>query len=244
MESPRIRVKDGFTLIELLVVIAIIAILAAILFPVFARAREKARTATCQSNLKQIGLAAVMYATDYDGRTLPSVTGTLSTGNVAYPWTELLLPYTKNTQLFICPSQDPVGRPDNNGATFPGNAVYLSYTMNCIATGGHWGRLNGNNTGYYEAGNYGAVADSSVEDSAGTIMFFDSEIYGGWAVALRIYTPLQTDIAPSPGNSSAPASRTSRRHSEGFNVAFGDGHVKWTKFGGTQWGQWTIQKND
>ncbi|PJB61783.1 MAG: hypothetical protein CO095_20010 [Armatimonadetes bacterium CG_4_9_14_3_um_filter_58_7] len=73
-----------------------------------------------------------------------------------------------------------------------------------------------------------------MEDSAGTIMFFDSEIYGGWAVALRIYTPLQTDIAPSPGNSSAPASRTSRRHSEGFNVAFGDGHVKWTKFGGTQ----------
>jgi prepilin-type N-terminal cleavage/methylation domain-containing protein/prepilin-type processing-associated H-X9-DG protein len=89
--------RRGFTLIELLVVIAIIAILAAILFPVFARAREKARQASCQSNLKQIALAAIMYAQDYDERcVLGYETGRL--------WSDLLAPYMKNTQMLICPS--------------------------------------------------------------------------------------------------------------------------------------------
>ncbi len=91
--------KRGFTLIELLVVIAIIAILAAILFPVFAKAREKARTASCQSNLKQIGLAATMYAQDYDETmvhySLPGTGG----------WTAALDPYTKNAQVYVCPSK-------------------------------------------------------------------------------------------------------------------------------------------
>ena len=94
--------KQGFTLIELLVVIAIIAILAAILFPVFARAREKARQASCTSNLKQIGLALQMYSSDYDGL-LPLAN--------QYPGTDgppglvdVLEPYTKNKQIFRCPS--------------------------------------------------------------------------------------------------------------------------------------------
>ena len=85
----------GFTLIELLVVIAIIAILAAILFPVFARAREKARQASCTSNLKQIGLAVNMYATDFDGY--------LPFGG-KYDLDDVLPAYTKNTQIFRCPS--------------------------------------------------------------------------------------------------------------------------------------------
>ncbi len=90
----------GFTLIELLVVIAIIAILAAILFPVFARAREKARQSSCQSNLKQIGLAWHMYAQDYD-ETHVRVSG----GNDQRPlWTDAMGPYIKNEQLFVCPS--------------------------------------------------------------------------------------------------------------------------------------------
>jgi prepilin-type N-terminal cleavage/methylation domain-containing protein/prepilin-type processing-associated H-X9-DG protein len=91
--------QKGFTLIELLVVIAIIAILAAILFPVFARARENARRSSCQSNLKQIGLGALQYAQDYDEKfhhySLSGVGG----------WQNALQPYIKSTQLYFCPSR-------------------------------------------------------------------------------------------------------------------------------------------
>ena len=97
--------RRGFTLIELLVVIAIIAILAAILFPVFARAREKARQSSCLSNTRQLILGILMYAQDYDER-LP-LDGTLPLAG-AYPqapfWDARILPYVKNEQIFICPS--------------------------------------------------------------------------------------------------------------------------------------------
>lgn len=99
--------KSGFTLIEMLVVIAIIAILAAILFPVFGRAREKARTASCASNLKQIGLAVLMYSQDYD-ETLPMVwlddNGTAGYQSGDSTWAELIRPYVKNDQIYRCPS--------------------------------------------------------------------------------------------------------------------------------------------
>src|SRR5437660_12674270 len=94
--------RSGFTLIELLVVIAIIATVAAILFPVFAQAREKARQATCQSNLKQIGLAALMYAQDYD-ETMPNSGSSAGGGDL----TGLLHPYTKQQfgqGIWRCPS--------------------------------------------------------------------------------------------------------------------------------------------
>ena len=110
----------GFTLIELLVVIAIIAILAAILFPVFARAREKARQTSCISNLKQLGLAAIMYAQDYDQmnfwfRGRPNTTVRDAFGNVVTPqmmggpnytvvMKAVFQPYIKNEQIFYCPS--------------------------------------------------------------------------------------------------------------------------------------------
>jgi prepilin-type N-terminal cleavage/methylation domain-containing protein/prepilin-type processing-associated H-X9-DG protein len=90
--------KRGFTLIELLVVIAIIAIRAAILFPVFARAREKARQSSCLSNLKQIGLACLMYVQDYDE---------ISPAAHMYDgewWGELVMPYMKNEQILVCQS--------------------------------------------------------------------------------------------------------------------------------------------
>jgi prepilin-type N-terminal cleavage/methylation domain-containing protein/prepilin-type processing-associated H-X9-DG protein len=102
--------RHGFTLIELLVVIAIIAILAAILFPVFARAREKAREASCTSNLKQIGLAVQMYATDYDdylplANEYPASPPPSDGYHQGPPGiTDVLEPYTKNRGIFRCPS--------------------------------------------------------------------------------------------------------------------------------------------
>ncbi|NCO34292.1 MAG: hypothetical protein AUJ92_16620 [Armatimonadetes bacterium CG2_30_59_28] len=107
--------KSGFTLIELLVVIAIIAILAAILFPVFAKAREKARTASCQSNLKQMALGIMMYSQDYDesmpyGWSSASYAGcpgaTFCGWGYAHSnvWHFLIYPYMKNMQVFGCPS--------------------------------------------------------------------------------------------------------------------------------------------
>ncbi len=92
----------GFTLIELLVVIAIIAILAAILFPVFARAREKARQSSCLSNVKQINTAILMYIQDYDERMPRSHIGG---GGSGWGYMYMILPYVKNAQVFDCPSQ-------------------------------------------------------------------------------------------------------------------------------------------
>jgi len=97
----------GFTLIELLVVIAIIAILAAILFPVFARAREKARATSCLSNLKQLTLGHIMYAQDYDETLV-----LYRQGSTSIYWNHMIAPYLKNTNIFICPSRmnvTPVG---------------------------------------------------------------------------------------------------------------------------------------
>ena len=97
------RRRDGFTLIELLVVIAIIAILAAILFPVFAKAREKARQTSCLANVKEITLGFNMYASDFDGFGPQRDNGGASSPRLA--WTDFLQPYIKSEGLFICPSE-------------------------------------------------------------------------------------------------------------------------------------------
>lgn len=116
------RVK-GFTLIELLVVIAIIAILAAILFPVFARARENARRASCQNNLKQIGIGLMQYTQDYDER-YPYTTDVSGTPS----WRVATEPYIKSTQVFKCPSnRDTVLASDGYPRTYAVNGYQSSY---------------------------------------------------------------------------------------------------------------------
>ncbi len=120
------RSRSGaFTLIELLVVIAIIAILAAILFPVFARARENARRSSCQSNLKQIGLGLIQYAQDYDEKNV------MYQDNNNVPWEGVIQPYIKSTQLFKCSSNTATrnlyGTPNT---TYNIPAIPVSYNIN------------------------------------------------------------------------------------------------------------------
>ena len=122
--------RQGFTLIELLVVIAIIAILAAILFPVFAKAREKARQTSCLSNEKQIGLAIMQYVQDAD-EVYPTGSGTDGT-NWTYNWVQEIQPYTKTTAIFFCPDDSLASAPLPAGAGWAGQGI--SYAANAYHT--------------------------------------------------------------------------------------------------------------
>jgi prepilin-type N-terminal cleavage/methylation domain-containing protein/prepilin-type processing-associated H-X9-DG protein len=129
----------GFTLIELLVVIAIIAILAAILFPVFAQAREAARKTTCLSNLKQLGLGLMMYAQDYDEQATPwnlrfGTKNQYDQFGVSLSWDRLIMPYLKNNGILACPSDSGSTRPVLPGVE---QVVIRSYTYPG-SIGGGW----------------------------------------------------------------------------------------------------------
>jgi len=197
----------GFTLIELLVVIAIIAILAAILFPVFARAREKARQASCQSNVKQLSLAVLMYNQDYDETYPPCVTSPdFATGYTAF---DLALPYVKNQQILLCPG-DKVGRVNAAYAMFAPIVVTappVSYAAN-IADGYNFA--------------VDPVPPSYVLGSplAGVPVMAESSI------TMPAQTTLLWDGMPGGQPPAAPVLTVAPVHNGVFNCGFCDGHVK------------------
>jgi prepilin-type N-terminal cleavage/methylation domain-containing protein len=261
--------KRAFTLIELLVVIAIIAILAAILFPVFAQAREAARKAACLSNMKQIGLAAGMYSTDYDELIVPSNMGN---AGATVSWPSLLQPYTKNEGIFVCPSGEPgptsrdVGGVSGNftgitnttcsatvrgdGSDLPQGLVNrLSYGRNHIpANCSRWvtagfctGGSNGNKSGFATSGSNISVAEAAVEDPAGTIHIMDSWTTGGCGAGDSIRN-IHFENRTDHVNG-VQASKVAGRHNSGFIAVMGDGHAKWFKWGSSKAAQWSIQSD-
>ena len=191
--------KEGFTLIELLVVIAIIAILAAILFPVFAKAREKARQSSCLSNLKQLGLGVLSYAQDYDERLPMAVAGSAAP---FYIFTEVIDPYLKNTQIWQCPSKKDSVVLTNLGKANVGYSVDVGTQM---PSGSATGRLFG-----APAAGTSSCSLGTVDQPSQTAMMCDA--VGTVPVALL---PLSINVDP--------------RHNEGCNYIYVDGHSKWDR---------------
>lgn len=213
--------RSAFTLIELLVVIAIIAILASILFPVFARARENARRTSCISNLKQMGLATMQYTQDYD-EGLPVSLYSVPNG-YNYPdgkewwpdtlyWPQMIYPYHKSSQVFFCPSSPDSNRTDPRRLNYGANEVVIAYPATSTP-----------------------LKVAAIISPASTYMMMD-------ASDIRI-NPTHANAAVSPyylpglGEASGSCPTTinnykdcmSGRHFGGVSVAFADGHVKWLK---------------
>ena len=258
----------AFTLIELLVVIAIIAVLAAILFPVFARARENARRSSCQSNLKQIGLGFEQYKNDHDQYYPGSVVNNVSWSTLLNPYIKseqvfvcpssaegqaTAQPYVTPTTAYFSVSKTPAST---------GGLANNSYGRNNILNRSNPG-ANPGFTGWVQAGwgngfsgdpagnlyksgfvaptaQSNALNESVVEDPAGTIHIFDSMATSEFESSIRsISTEVRTDRFPA-----ATASKTAARHFDGFNAMYGDGHVKFVKYGSTRAGDWSVQAND
>jgi prepilin-type N-terminal cleavage/methylation domain-containing protein/prepilin-type processing-associated H-X9-DG protein len=219
--TPR-AAHPAFTLIELLVVIAIIAILAAILFPVFARARENARRTSCLSNLKQLGLSFAQYTQDYDEKLPPMVNA-----NYQY-WPFLVQPYMKSSQLFDCPS--------------------LPFVNNITATGGGSGTAYGLNVALSTGTGDTGIAMSSVNYASELIMLGDTRMHaypnqsrgygylpsiadtGGYAAMWFDPDVSRGGTPPSSIDGGKGQAGPDARHLEGSNFCFFDGHAKWMKF--------------
>ena len=212
--------RFAFTLIELLVVIAIIAILAAILFPVFARARENARRSSCQSNLKQIGLGIMQYMQDYDETVMPHWLGPdVFPGNIR--WMDLTQPYVKSTQIFVCPSQSDakytIGSATETGS-YTGSSAYFD-----DATRTSMSIVNSNEL----------VKLSEMETPTTTFWVSDSSGYTpkrpeGFEFPFTTADTLSltTTQPPAITSSAFPARFLPFRHLDTINVLFCDGHVK------------------
>ena len=213
--------KKGFTLIELLVVIAIIAILAAILFPVFAQAREKARAANCLSNTKQIGTALNLYVDDYD-ETVPLMlynqTG-VAGADSSYPcavfktqdmivagaalwgtWMDAIFPYVKNRNIFICPS---------------GVKGVAGYGFNDNLTGGYTKHAQANAT---------PICLSQINNASQLVFVGDTLQRKTTSTCCMAHSPVLIYSFAEDSNW-----RVVNRHNDGMNWTFCDGHAKYYK---------------
>jgi len=211
--------RRGFTLIELLVVIAIIAILAAILFPVFARAREKARQTSCLANVKQIGLGMLMYAQDYD-ESMPR--GSAVTWNPTSPNSHMMgiMPYVKNIQIFSCPSL-PNAYGLTNNFVVPGQYYPASYGFNyCLPA-------------------------AMAQITAPAEMVYAMDCRNPWVDSQQsIWERLDgKGVGIYTVNGAVQAGQATNWHNEGINVGFCDGHGKWTKLAGLKWNQFYVATN-
>jgi prepilin-type N-terminal cleavage/methylation domain-containing protein/prepilin-type processing-associated H-X9-DG protein len=253
--SQRLREK-GFTLIELLVVIAIIAILAAILFPVFAQARDKARSASCLSNCKQIGIAYHLYVQDYDGnvpvhcnRKVGSATGVDKyLENSCYPgWiSNVLRPYEKSPNIYYCPSKNLSGTgffveprhnptvnqadPLNPKGVTPSTGRNITYTYNENGVGHQDSPLAGRNEAAFQEPSNLAVLWDSV--NTWTDCWFANSGCSIWN---------QRDLCwyygKLPGMTGCAGKNPSSTawHQGGQNFVFLDGHAKFARWDNLRW---------
>ncbi|RZM14521.1 MAG: DUF1559 domain-containing protein [Pedobacter sp.] len=220
--------RSAFTLIELLVVIAIIAILAAILFPVFGRARENARRSSCQSNLKQIGLGVMQYIQDYDEKYPLTNNGALAAfqvpggGNDPFfrygTWRYAVHPYIKSTQIYSCPSTPRSSTPgiQYESTVFPDTVGAYGVNENVINAA----------TSPFSAASISSIASMPmVADACLGVFTTPARVYNANHIAGQ--DPAFTSQFSPPEQTR----ETLARHFNGSNVAFADGHVKFLNQG-------------
>jgi prepilin-type N-terminal cleavage/methylation domain-containing protein/prepilin-type processing-associated H-X9-DG protein len=206
---PQSAFRRAFTLIELLVAIAIIAILAAILFPVFAKAREKARQTSCASNLRNLGAAVLMYAQDYDEQfPLAAYAGA---GFTFFTWHDLTDPYSKNTDIWHCPSSQ-VSKKDQGGKV----TTHFGYNVRYLTT---------IQPDFSNANGHTAVSLAAIQSPAETVLLVDAKasISGSWCGDDGKFL-----LPPSAADAHCWG-RPNPLHSEGSNLLWADSHVKWQK---------------
>lgn len=225
--APRPRgFTRGFTLAEMLIVVAIIAVLAAIMFPVFARARESARRASCLSNVRQLGMSFQQYFQDYDEQfPLLGKNGAAETS-----WFFTLQPYIKSTQLLRCPDDTAANWPrsqaewNNPGVTLAPDGVTklrrASYALN--------GYLPAGNSNAGQGGNFPHIA--SIQKPASVIFLSESPSSrtGNYFHAHAWNPPASTEHWLA--DKDRPDDLAYDRHMGGFNAGFLDGHAKWMKW--------------